>query len=244
MAKWGNGPGWTIDQAMKVLTVLHPAFRENGYALAMHGSVSRDGKGNDLDLIAVPEELCMTPPEEMERMMCDLIGAQPAQQEPNRGLLGTWLRACVLEDGRGIDMEYRLPAPIDRRHEWASSLITLFRDNGYQRGYPASTSTSSAGFGERHRPMRLDGANLDRKGIVRSSASSFGPAARILCASSFRMNSGTAGGRIWDSTHVLSLSISSCCLLSSMLSDRCLNAGRVGRRRSTPHPNASGTNPG
>ena len=28
-------------------------------------------------------------------------------------------------------MEYRLPAPIDRRHEWASSLITLFRDNGY-----------------------------------------------------------------------------------------------------------------
>ena len=117
MAKWGDGPGWTIDQAMQVLTVLHPGFRENGYALAMHGSVSRDGKGNDLDLIAVPEELCMTPPEEMERMMCDLIGAQPAQQEPNRGLLGTWSRACVLEDGRGIDMEYRLPAPIDRRHD-------------------------------------------------------------------------------------------------------------------------------
>ena len=131
MAKWGDGPGWTIDQAMQVLTVLHPAFRENGYALAVHGSVSRDGKGNDLDLIAVPEELCVTPPEEMERIMCDLIGAQPAQQEPNRGLLGTWSRACVLEDGRGIDMEYRLPAPINRRHEWASSLITLFRDNGY-----------------------------------------------------------------------------------------------------------------
>jgi hypothetical protein len=131
MAKWGDGPGWTIDQAMQVLTVLHPAFRENGYALAMHGSVSRDGKGNDLDLVAVPEELCVTPPEEMERMMCDLIGAQPAQQEPNRGLLGTWSRACVLEDGRGIDMEYRLPAPINRRHEWASSLITLFRYNGY-----------------------------------------------------------------------------------------------------------------
>ena len=29
----------------------------------------------------------MTPPEEMERIMCDLIGAQSAQQEPNRGLL-------------------------------------------------------------------------------------------------------------------------------------------------------------
>jgi hypothetical protein len=29
--------------------------------------------------------------------------------------------------------------------------------------------------------------------------SSLRPAARILCASSFRMNSGTAGGRIWDS---------------------------------------------
>src|SRR5580704_16206413 len=28
-------------------------------------------------------------------------------------------------------MEYRLPAPINRRHEWASSLITLFRYNGY-----------------------------------------------------------------------------------------------------------------
>ena len=67
MAKWGNGPGWTIDQAMQVLTVLHPAFRENGYALAMHGSVSRDGKGNDLDLIAVPEELCVTSPEASAR---------------------------------------------------------------------------------------------------------------------------------------------------------------------------------
>ena len=73
MARWGNGPGWTIEQAMQVLTVLHPAFRENGYALAMHGSVSRDGKGNDLDLIAVPEELCVTPPDGMERIMCDLI---------------------------------------------------------------------------------------------------------------------------------------------------------------------------
>ena len=57
------------------------------------------------------------------------------------------------------------------------------------------------------------------------------------------MNSATCGGRIWDSTHLLSFSISSCCLLSLMLSDWCLNAGRVGRRRSTPHPNASG-NPG
>lgn len=46
--------------------------------------------------------------------------------------------------------------------------------------------------------------------------------------------------RIWDSTHLPSFSISSCCLLSLMLSDWCLNAGRVGRRRSTPHPNASG----
>jgi hypothetical protein len=42
--------------------VLHPAFRENGYALAIHGSASRDGKGNDLDLIAVPEELCVKLP--------------------------------------------------------------------------------------------------------------------------------------------------------------------------------------
>src|ERR1700719_4196323 len=55
------------------------------------------------------------------------------------------------------------------------------------------------------------------------------------------MNSATSGGRIWDSTHLLSFSISSCCLLSLMLSDWCLNAGRLGRRRSTPHPNASGT---
>jgi hypothetical protein len=36
--------------------------------------------------------------------------------------------------------------------------------------YPASTSTSSADFGEHHRPMRLDGANLDRNGTVRCSA--------------------------------------------------------------------------
>ena len=67
--------------------MLHRAIRENGYALGIHGSVSRDGKGNDLDLIAVPEEFCVTPSEEMDRIMCDLIGAQPVQQEPNRGLL-------------------------------------------------------------------------------------------------------------------------------------------------------------
>lgn len=131
MAKWGSGPGWTIDQAMEVLAVLHRPFRVNGYALAMHGSVSRDGKGNDLDLIAVPEQLCVTPPEEMERMMCDLIGAHPVQANPIHGLLGAWSRTCVLKDGRGIDMEYRLPGPIDRQHDWASSLITLFRENGY-----------------------------------------------------------------------------------------------------------------
>src|SRR5580704_17321642 len=127
MAKWGDGPGWTIDQAMQVLTVLHPAFRENGYALAMHGSVSRDGKGNDLDLIAVPEELCATPPEEMERIMCDLIGATAVQDAPFQGTLGTWTRACVLKDGRGIDMEYRIPGPISERNEWAWSLVSLFR---------------------------------------------------------------------------------------------------------------------
>lgn len=54
-----------------------------------------------------------------------------AQDEPNHGLLGTWSRACVLQDGRGIDMEYRLPTPVDRRHEWASSLVKLFWENGY-----------------------------------------------------------------------------------------------------------------
>src|ERR1700692_747307 len=37
--------------------------------------------------------------------------------------------------------------------------------------------------------------------------SSFRPAARILWASSFRMNSGTAGGRIWDSTQRLSFCV-------------------------------------
>jgi hypothetical protein len=62
-------------------------------------------------------------------ILCDLIDADPAQDERNRGLLGTWSRACVLKDGRGI--EYRLPASMDRRHEWASSLISAFRENGY-----------------------------------------------------------------------------------------------------------------
>jgi hypothetical protein len=131
MAKWSNGPGWTIDQAMEILAVLHPPFRANGYALTMHGSVSRDGKGNDLDLIAIPMELCVTPPEEMERIMCVMIGATAVQDAPFQGTLGTWTRACVLKDGRGIDMEYRLPAPISERNEWAWSLISLFRENGY-----------------------------------------------------------------------------------------------------------------
>ena len=74
MAKWA-----TRGRSIRHDSVLHPAFRENGYALAMHGSVSRDGKGNDLDLMAVPEELCVTPPEEMERERDELDRrAQPA----------------------------------------------------------------------------------------------------------------------------------------------------------------------
>ena len=48
--------------------------------------------------------------------------------------------------------------------------------------------------------------------------SSFRPAARILCASSFRMNSGTAGGRIWDSRDFPCFSVISIRMLSFLLS--------------------------
>jgi hypothetical protein len=51
--------------------------------------------------------------------------------------------------------------------------------------------------------------------------------ARLICTSPFRMNSGASGGRIWDSTHLLSSSMSSPCLLSFMLSVGRLNAAML-----------------
>ena len=57
--------------------------------------------------------------------------------------------------------------------------------------------------------MRLDGANLDCNGIVKCSAVFFlDQTARLICTSPFRMNSGASGGRIWDSTHLLSSAMS------------------------------------
>jgi len=112
--KWGSpdAPAWTIEEAMQVMSLLGKPFRENGYCLALHGSVPEQGKGNDLDLLAVPADLTATPPEEMEHLMCALLHASPFE-EPRRGLLRTWSRACILEDGRQIDMQYRLPLPLD-----------------------------------------------------------------------------------------------------------------------------------
>ena len=110
--KWGSrdAPGWTIEQAMQVMSLLTKPFWENGYSIALYGSVPAQGKGNDLDLLAVPAELAVTPPEKMERLMCELLRATP-DGEPRKGVLRTWSRACILEDGRQIDMQYRLPLP-------------------------------------------------------------------------------------------------------------------------------------
>ena len=62
--------------------------------------------------------------------MCDLIGAQSAQQEPNRGCLEPG-RAHAYWKLAAESIWSIVPSSIDRRHEWASSLITLFRENGY-----------------------------------------------------------------------------------------------------------------
>jgi hypothetical protein len=68
-------------------------------------------------LLAVPAELAVTPPEKMERLMCELLHATP-DGEPIKGLLRTWSRACILLDGRQIDMQYRLPLSPD----WAGAI--------------------------------------------------------------------------------------------------------------------------
>jgi hypothetical protein len=101
-----------MEQAMQVMSLLAKPFWENGYSLALYGSVPAQGQGNDLDLLAVPADLSVTPPEEMERLMCALLHATPFG-EPRKGLLRTWSRACILEDGRQIDMQYRLLSPLD-----------------------------------------------------------------------------------------------------------------------------------
>ena len=95
-------------------------------------SVLRNGKGNDLDLIAVPMELSVTPPEEMERIMCERLDAKALPEEPKLGLLGSWTRPCILRDGRQIDMEYRFPLPADLRNANIAPILTLFGHNGYQ----------------------------------------------------------------------------------------------------------------
>ena len=65
-------------------------------AVTLHGSVSLGGKGNDLDLIAVPMELAVTPPEDMERILCDVLGAAPLRVEPRGGYseLGLGRASC------------------------------------------------------------------------------------------------------------------------------------------------------
>jgi hypothetical protein len=111
--KWGSpdAPGWTIEQAMQLMALLATPFLDNGYSLALCGSVPARGNGNDLDLLAVPTEVTATPPEEMERLMCKLLGATPFE-EPRTGLLRTWSRAYILGDGRQIDMQYRINPPV------------------------------------------------------------------------------------------------------------------------------------
>jgi hypothetical protein len=109
--KWGprDAPIWTIEQAMQLMSVLADIFSKNGYSLALHGSVPAHGKGNDLDLLAVPAELPkdVTPPEQMDRIMCRVINAKP-DGDPSKGVLRTWSREYIRDDGRLIDMQYRL----------------------------------------------------------------------------------------------------------------------------------------
>ena len=109
--KWGppDAPVWTFQQAMELMDSLAGVFSKHGYLLAVYGSVVARGKGNDLDLIAVPTELPndVTPPEQMDPIMCQIIQAKP-DGGPRKGVLRTWSRAYILEDGRLIDMQYRL----------------------------------------------------------------------------------------------------------------------------------------
>src|SRR6266851_3746929 len=65
------------------MSLLTKPFWENGYSLALYGSVPAQGKGNDLDLLAVPAELVVTPPEKMERLMCELRHAYQERIEAN-----------------------------------------------------------------------------------------------------------------------------------------------------------------
>ena len=117
---------------MQVLRAVEEPFREKGYGIAMHGSVPKQGEGNDLDLVAIPKELAVPPPEEMERVMCKLLDAQPLAEEPRAdGLLRTWCRACILPDGRQIDVEYLRPVPPNLESETVSSLANEFWKNGY-----------------------------------------------------------------------------------------------------------------
>lgn len=71
--------------------------KEDGPHLTLHGSVLVDGKGNDLYLMAVPMELSVTPPEEMEHITYELLDAIAVPDEPIQGLLRNLSPSCILE---------------------------------------------------------------------------------------------------------------------------------------------------
>jgi len=129
--KWGppDAPRWTIAQAMQVMQDLAEPFRDRGYRIAMHGSVPKQGDGDDLDLVAIPNELAVPPPAEMEKVMHRLLDAQPYGDAREEGLLRTWCRGYILPDGHKIDMEYLLPVQPDL--EKPSLLFNELWDNGY-----------------------------------------------------------------------------------------------------------------
>jgi hypothetical protein len=192
--KWGNldAPQWTIEQAMQAISLLDKPFRDNGYALTLHGSVLVKGRGNDLDLIAVPMELSVTPPEEMEHIMCEILGASALPEEPRHGLLRTWARPCILSDGRQIDIEYPRPAPADRRTETIAPFISVFWQNGYH--------LELCSF-----PSQIGGNYLELIALpVRSNVMSPQDMDRILCETFHaRPGGGPSDGFVWGREYLL-----------------------------------------
>lgn len=98
--------GWTLDAARQAWGMLDPIAHRAGYTLAIYGSVLR-GRGNDLDLLAVPWRPDTDPVDLRDRLVEHLALNPTALEGRYEGLMGTQCFVLQLKNGRVIDLQVR-----------------------------------------------------------------------------------------------------------------------------------------
>ena len=96
---------WRIDQIPHILRILEPVANRNGFLVSVYGSVVRDLKGRDLDLIFVQKRTNVSP----QYLLEDIVKETKGQLEISESSLFAELCALVkCPDGRILDIQIRL----------------------------------------------------------------------------------------------------------------------------------------